>query len=121
MFFLSIILKLFIFTSLILSASPYIIGVDIGSEFFKICVIKPGKPFSIVENLQSKLKTPTALSLKDDEITFGADALTKKARFPKNVFTFFTNYLGESYNSTFVNEFLKEFLIGYDIEEYSSR
>ena len=121
MFFLSIILKLFIFTSLILSASPYIIGVDIGSEFFKICVIKPGKPFSIVENLQSKLKTPTALSLKDDEITFGADALTKKARFPKNVFTFFTNYLGESYNSTFVNEFLKEFLIGYDIEEDSSR
>ena len=52
-----------------LYGNAYMIGVDLGSEYFKICLIKPGKPFTIVENLQSKLKTPTAIALKDDEIT----------------------------------------------------
>ena len=69
--------------SLVLYGNAYMIGVDLGSEYFKICLIKPGKPFTIVENLQSKLKTPTAIALKDDEITYDAEALNKKARFPK--------------------------------------
>ena len=66
----SVILFFFVALSSLFTVNSYLIGVDIGSEFFKICLIKPGKPFSIVENLQSKLKTPTAISLKDDEITF---------------------------------------------------
>lgn len=99
----------------------YLIGVDIGSEFFKVCVIKPGKPFSMMENLQGKTKTPNAISMKDDEIAYDAEALAKKARFPKNVFTFFKSYLGEKYDSLFVREFLSEFLISYDIEEDPQR
>ena len=107
--------------SLFFTARSYMIGVDIGSEFFKICLIKPGKPFRIVENTQSKLKTPTSIALKEDEITFGADALNKKAKFPKNIFTFFENYLGERYNSTFITEFLHDFLVSYDIIEDPER
>ena len=111
----------FIVLSSLLTVNSYLIGVDIGSEFFKICLIKPGKPFTIVENLQSKLKTPTAISLKDDEITYGAEAIGKKARFPKNIFNFFEDYLGEKYNSTFVTQFLHDFLISYDIVEDTER
>ena len=117
----SVILFFFVALSSLFTVNSYLIGVDIGSEFFKICLIKPGKPFSIVENLQSKLKTPTAISLKDDEITYGAEAIGKKARFPKNIFTFFEDYLGEKYNSTFVNEFLHDFLVSYDIVEDTER
>ncbi|MCQ2816346.1 MAG: Hsp70 family protein [archaeon] len=119
MLFLSSLISL-IFSIFILypqKTNSYMVGVDIGSEFFKICVIKPGKPFAIVENLQSKLKTATAMSLKDDEIIYGPDALNKKPRFPKNIFTHFENYLGVSYNDTFVKEFLSDFLVSYDIEE----
>lgn len=115
---LSFILILVILPINILS---YIIGVDIGSEFFKICVIRPGRPFSIVENLQSKLKTSTALSIKDDELAYGPDALVKKSRFPKNIFTHFENYLGVSYNDTFIQKFLKDFLVSYDITENPRR
>lgn len=107
--------------SLVLYGNAYMIGVDLGSEYFKICLIKPGKPFTIVENLQSKLKTPTAIALKDDEITYDAEALNKKARFPKNIFTYFEDFLGEKYNSSYVNRIMKEFLVSYEIQEDKER
>ena len=100
-------LFILIVLSLVLYGNAYMIGVDLGSEYFKICLIKPGKPFTIVENLQSKLKTPTAIALKDDEITYDAEALNKKARFPKNIFTYFEDFLGEKYNSSYVNRIMK--------------
>ena len=46
--------------------SPYMMGIDLGSEFFKVTVIKPGKPFMMLENLLSKTKTESALGLKED-------------------------------------------------------
>ena len=39
-----------------------VIGIDLGTEFFKISIIKPGVKLAIVENPHSKRKTPTAVS-----------------------------------------------------------
>ena len=61
-------------------------GIDLGSEFFKVTVIKPGKPFMMMENLVSKTKTENALGLKGDEITYSYDALSKKAKSPLKFF-----------------------------------
>jgi hypoxia up-regulated 1 len=101
--------------------NTYLIGVDLGSEFFKATMLKPNRPFTMVENLQSKTKTPTAISFKDDERGFGADAVVKKPRFPKQVLTFFHEYLGKKYNSDEVNQFIKEFMVSYDTEEDKER
>ena len=38
-----------------------VIGIDFGTEFFKISLIRPGKSFVIIENTTSKRKTPTAV------------------------------------------------------------
>ena len=39
-----------------------VIGIDLGTEFFKMTIIKPGVKLAIVENPHSKRKTPTAIS-----------------------------------------------------------
>jgi hypoxia up-regulated 1 len=94
-----------------------LIGIDLGTEYFKVTLLKPGKWFSMVENLQSKTKTPTAIAFKDEERFFGADALAKRMRFPKQVFTFMHEYLGQRYNSEEINKFIEEFFVSYDMEE----
>lgn len=43
------------------TAHSAVIGIDFGTEYFKISLISPGKSFVIVENLTSKRKTPTTV------------------------------------------------------------
>ena len=95
--------------------SPYMMGIDLGSEFFKVTVIKPGKPFMMLENLLSKTKTESALGLKEDEITYAYDALAKKAKAPANIFNYFSEFLGRKYNDTFVKEYMEDFFQSYNI------
>ena len=90
-------------------------GIDLGSEFFKVTVIKPGKPFMMMENLLSKTKTENALGLKDDEITYSYDSLSKKAKAPSNIFNYFSEYLGRRHNDSFVTEYMKDFFQSYNI------
>ena len=82
--------------------SCYMMGIDLGSEYFKVTVIKPGKPFMMLENLISKTKTELSVGLKDDEITYAYDALAKKAKAPANIFNYFAEFLGRKHNESFV-------------------
>ena len=91
------------------------LGIDLGSEYFKVTVIKPGKPFMMLENLLSKTKTENALGLKDDEITYSYDSLAKKAKAPSNIFNYFSEYLGRRHNDSFVTEYMKDFFQSYNI------
>jgi hypoxia up-regulated 1 len=99
----------------------YLVGVDLGSEFFKATMLRPGRPFTMVENIQSKTKTPTSVALKDDERVFGADATVKKPRLPKGVLTFFHEYLGKKHSSEEVKNFIERFFVAYDMEEDQER
>ena len=94
---------------------PYMMGIDLGTEFFKVTVIKPGKPFMMLENLISKTKTEMSLGLKDDEITYAYDSLSKKAKAPSNIFNYFSEYLGRRHNDSFVKEYMQEFFQAYNI------
>jgi len=90
-------------------------GIDIGTEFFKVTVIKPGKPFMMLENLLSKTKTEFSVGLKDDEITYAYDALAKKAKAPANIFNYFSEFLGRRHNDSFVKEYMEDFFQAYNI------
>ena len=90
-------------------------GIDLGTEFFKVTVIKPGKPFMMLENLLSKTKTELAVGLKEDEITYAYDALAKKAKAPANIFNYFSEFLGRRHNDTFVKEYMEDFFQSYNI------
>ena len=95
--------------------SSYMMGIDLGSEFFKVTVIKPGKPFMMLENLISKTKTELSVGLKDDEITYAYDALAKKAKSPANIFNYFSEFLGRKHNESFVKEYMEKFYQSYNI------
>ena len=101
---------------LIKQIKSFLIGVDLGSEFFKVTVIKPGKPFSMMENLQSKTKTLNAIGLKDNEILYSGDARNKKPRIPKNIFNYFSEFLGKNINDESIKNYMKNFIITYDID-----
>ena len=90
-------------------------GIDLGTEFFKVTVIKPGKPFMMLENLLSKTKTEEVVGLKDDEITYAYDALAKKAKASANIFNYFSEFLGRRHNDSFVKEYMEDFFQSYNI------
>lgn len=58
-----------------------ILSIDLGNQFFKVALVSTGK-FEIVHNLQSKRKTPTAVSFKSAVRNFGDDALIDSAKSP---------------------------------------
>lgn len=47
-----------------------VMSVDLGSQFMKIAIVKPGVPMEIALNRESRRKTPVAVSLKDNERLF---------------------------------------------------
>ena len=90
------------------------IGIDLGSEFFKVCITLPHQnKFYMVENLQSKIKTNTAIYLKNTDRIYENEVLNKKLKNPKNSFLYLNKYLGEN-NSENVEKYFKKYFYNYD-------
>lgn len=75
-----------------------VIGVDLGSQFFKGTLVKPGYPFTIVENTASQRKTPTAVAFTDEQRVYGLDAVMQSSSNPARTFTYVRDLLGLEYN-----------------------
>ena len=73
-----------------------VIGIDFGSDTMKVAIVQPGAPMEIVTNLQSKRKTPTAISFYRGERLFGADATAIIARKPDLTFVKLNRILGKT-------------------------
>jgi hypoxia up-regulated 1 len=43
-------------------AEANVLGIDFGSEFFKVALISPGKSFIIIENTNTKRKTDNVVA-----------------------------------------------------------
>jgi len=84
--------------TLIALAHAHVLGFDFGNTFFKITLVKPGSPFSIVENTTSKRKTESMLTIADDVRLWSADAFNGAARFPKTTFANVAGYLGKAFD-----------------------
>jgi molecular chaperone DnaK (HSP70) len=59
-------MKNFIIAAFVACTSANLIGFDLGNTFFKITIVKPGSPFSIVENTTSKRKTESMMTIAND-------------------------------------------------------
>ena len=81
-----------------------ILGIDFGTQYMKIAIVRPGSPFEIVTDLSSKRKTPSAIIFDENTRTFGYDALSAGARKPENVFIRMARLLGQGPESTFATE-----------------
>lgn len=101
---------LLVLLSLTLSQAA-VIGIDLGSEFFKVSLIRPGKKLIIVENQQSKRMTSTALGMNDESRVFGDDAAQLHLKNPERVLTYLTRVIGvPSENAEILSRFQKEFI-----------
>lgn len=72
-----------LFQSLLISASS-LLAVDYGTDGFKASLIKPGIPFDVLINKDSKRKTPSLVTMRGEERAFGGEAanLVCVSRFP---------------------------------------
>jgi hypoxia up-regulated 1 len=53
-----------------------VISIDYGTDWFKVGLVKPGIPFDIVLNAESKRKTQSAITIRGDDRAFGSEALS---------------------------------------------
>src|SRR5438045_504302 len=76
------------------AAGSAVIGIDLGTEYLKAALVKPGVPLEIVLTKDSKRKEAAAVAFKPSrwsdsafpERFYGSDALALAARFPDDVY-----------------------------------
>lgn len=88
------------------SSKAAVIGIDLGNQYFKSTLVKPGSPFTIVENIASKRKTPTAVGFTSEQRVYSLDAIMQSSSNPVNTFTYVLKLLGMEYNDANL-EFLR--------------
>jgi hypoxia up-regulated 1 len=59
-----------------------VIGVDFGTHWLKVSIIKPGGVLETVLNRESKRKTNNIITIRDGIRYFGFDATSLGMRFP---------------------------------------
>ncbi|KAF8622291.1 hypothetical protein AX15_007154 [Amanita polypyramis BW_CC] len=81
------------------SALAAVLAVDYGSEWIKASLMKPGAPFDVLLNKDSKRKIQASVGWKKDDRVFGQDAFNLAARFPKDSFSYVKYLQGVPYHS----------------------
>ncbi|KAL8594265.1 hypothetical protein ACOMHN_044209 [Nucella lapillus] len=84
-------------------------SIDLGGEYMKIAIVKPGVPMEIVLNKESSRKTRTIVAFRDGDRHFANEAYNTGVRFPSKAFWFLTHVIGRSYEDPAVHQFLQRF------------
>lgn len=102
-------LVLLIFSTTV-SAASAVIGIDLGTEYIKAAIAKPGSPIEIVLTKDSKRKEAATLAFKPSraqtndadafpERLYGGDAIALSGRYPEDVYPNLKSLLGLSIDS----------------------
>uniref|UniRef100_A0A4W5RHR2 Hypoxia up-regulated protein 1 n=1 Tax=Hucho hucho TaxID=62062 RepID=A0A4W5RHR2_9TELE len=94
---------------LALLPSQTVMSVDLGSEWMKVAIVKPGVPMEIALNKESRRKTPIAVCLKENERLFGDSALGVSVKNPKFVYRHLQSLLGKKHDNPQVAVYRKRF------------
>jgi hypoxia up-regulated 1 len=95
---------------LVAVAQCAVIGIDFGSEFYKAVLVKPGAPFSIVENTSSQRKTENAMAFTNEERLFEKNAVSQSVSYPQTAMLRAMGLLGTEYSDETVQRLRDEFL-----------
>lgn len=88
------------------AAGSAVLGIDVGTEYFKAALVKPGIPLEIVLSKDSKRKESAAIAFKPTreknapfpERFYGGNALALAARYPDDVYINLKTLLGIPFN-----------------------
>lgn len=103
----------YLFSSTALAASA-VLGVDLGTEYIKAALVKPGIPLDIVLTKDSRRKETSAVAFKPEknvqsgsfpERAYGSDAVALAARFPGEVYPNLKPLLGLSADNDVIKEY----------------
>lgn len=104
------------------SAQAAVIAVDLGSEFLKVSIVKPGRtPISIVLNEMSKRKTSSQVAFVNGDRLLGEEAAVLQPRFPDRVFTSLRNFLGAQAGQPEVTQLLQAQHLPYRVAPVADR
>lgn len=105
---------LFFFTANVFAVSA-VLGVDLGTEYIKAALVKPGIPLDIVLTKDSRRKETSAVAFKPPqngakkgvwpERLYGSDAMALSARFPGDVYPNLKTLLGLPVDDPAVQEY----------------
>ncbi|KAK7920324.1 hypothetical protein PG985_008346 [Apiospora marii] len=98
------------------SAIAAVLGVDLGTEYIKAALVKPGIPLEIVLTKDSRRKETSAVAFKPfqnapksgayPERAYGSDAMALSARFPSDVYPNLKTLVGLPADDALVAEYL---------------
>jgi hypoxia up-regulated 1 len=74
-----------LFAAIFESSLASILAVDYGSDWIKASLMKPGVPFDVLLNKDSKRKIQSSVAWKKDERLFGSDAANIVSTVPHNI------------------------------------
>ena len=128
---LLVLLSLFFLLTPIASAASAVLGIDLGTEYIKAALVKPGIPLEIVLTKDSKRKETAAVAFKPlrtsvstaesdafPERIYGSDAVALSARFPSDVYPNLKPLLGLNFSEDLVSVYGGTFP-GLDIVEWT--
>ncbi|KAI6245542.1 Hypoxia up-regulated protein [Erysiphe necator] len=110
---LAILCLIYSFNFLSLAASA-VIGIDLGTEYIKATIVKPGIPLDIVLTKDSRRKELSAIAFKPEknlksgkfpERVYGSDAMALASRFPGDVYPNLKVLLGHGTENSIVKEY----------------
>ncbi|TKR60474.1 hypothetical protein L596_027716 [Steinernema carpocapsae] len=84
-------------------------SIDLGSQFIKIGLVKPGVPMEIVLNKESRRKTPTIIAFKGGERLFSEGAAQLSVKTPKSTFTHLLDLIGKKVDNPIVQLYRERF------------
>ncbi|KAI1107397.1 actin-like ATPase domain-containing protein [Jackrogersella minutella] len=104
----------FLFSTNVLAISA-VLGIDLGTEYIKATLVKPGIPLEIVLTKDSRRKETSAVAFKPSqnapksgsypERAYGSDAIALAARFPGDVYPNLKTLLGLPTDDEIVKEY----------------
>jgi len=86
-----------------------VMSVDLGYEFLKIAIVKPGVPMEIALNKEGRRKTANIVGFKDGERQFGDAALSGALKKPVTSYRFTNDLLAKPSTHPLVVEFQRRF------------
>ena len=128
---LTTILALFFLFTYSASAASAVLGIDLGTEYIKAALVKPGIPLEIVLTKDSKRKETAAVAFKSSrskkdttsfpERIYGGDAIAIAPRFPSDVYPNLKPLLGLQYSGSDVIKSYQELHPGLRAVEEKER
>ncbi|OBZ74656.1 Heat shock protein 70 lhs1 [Grifola frondosa] len=99
-------LRLFIFLFICLdTALGSVLAIDYGTDWIKASLMKPGVPFDVLLNKDSKRKIQSSVGWKQDDRLFGSDAANIAGRYPLDSFSSLKYLQAVPYDSEAVSFF----------------